>query len=138
MKNEVHVSFCIWDFDDITHDGISDLLKVMPSKVHIKGEKKNPKFNQLASSNGWFLDSPLGIYCEFDEQLDSLLNLMNHNLEGFQTICKKYYCEISVAIYMYFDNGESTPSMHLTKDQIHRLNLLNLEVDFDLYTLPNS
>lgn len=138
MKNEVHVGFGIWDFEDTSHDEITKELKVSPSKIYIKGENKNPKFNQVSKSNGWIIQSPLDIYSSFDEQLNALLNIMLNNKAAFQSVCKRYYCEISVAIYMYFDNGESTPSLYLTKEQINTIDQFNVEVDFDLYCLPNS
>ena len=138
MKNEVHVSFGIWDFEDIAHAEITANLKVTPSKMYVKGERKNPNFNQISTSNAWILNSPLDIYSPFDEQLDELLSIMHHNFEAFESVCKRYYCEIAVAVYIYFDNGESTPALHLSIDQIHRLRQLNVEIDFDLYSLPNS
>jgi hypothetical protein len=138
MKNEVHVGFSIWEFEDISHDMITKELKINPSKIFIKGENNNPKFSQASKRNGWILESPLGIYSSFDEQLNALLDIMLNNKDSFQSICQRYYCEISAAIYIYFDNGESTPSLYLTKEQLNQLSQFNIEVDFDLYCLPNS
>lgn len=46
MKNEIILRFSIWGFDDITHDEISELIGIKPSKVYVKGERKNQFLHQ--------------------------------------------------------------------------------------------
>ena len=36
MKNEVVLDFCIWDYDDITHDDITHLLGIEQIKIILK------------------------------------------------------------------------------------------------------
>ena len=111
-KNEIILRFCIWDFDDVTPDDITLLLGIAPSKVYIKGEKKNPNFSGLAKKNGWIMDSLHDKYCSFEEQMTSLLDVIESRIELFKPLCEKYYCEFSCALYIYIDNEESTPPVH--------------------------
>jgi hypothetical protein len=37
-KNEIWVSLCIWDFEDLTHEQLTELIGISPSKIHIKNQ----------------------------------------------------------------------------------------------------
>ncbi len=138
-KNEISFSFCIWDFNDISHDEISELLGVKPSKVYIKGERKNPKVNALAKKNGWILDPPgCDNYSSFEDQMNSLLDVIESKIEAFRIICKKYYCEFSCGLYIYVDNDESTPWVHLNSRYNNLIRELNIELDVDIILLADS
>ena len=49
MRNEVILSFCIWNFEDVTHDFITKTIGVEQTKVYVKRQRKNPKFAALAN-----------------------------------------------------------------------------------------
>ena len=67
-----------------------------------------------------------------------LLGIINDKRSIFEGFCKKYDCETSCAVFIYFENDESTPSIHLDS-QYHRiLNDLDIAFDVDIYCLPNS
>lgn len=138
MKNKVSLSFCIWNFEDVSHDEITNLLNITPTKIYVKGQKRNVTSNALIKENGWLLNSPLSVYSEFEDQMDSLLALLEPNLDALKLVSKKYYCEFSCAIFIYFNNDESTPSMHLTSQHLKFMNELNIEFDTDLYCLFNE
>lgn len=72
MKNEVVLRFGLFDFDDINHDEITQLLGLQPSKVYIKGQKRNPKNpdSSLIKRNGWLVDAPTEKYSSFEEQME--------------------------------------------------------------------
>ena len=136
-KNEVKLSFCVWGFSDIGHDEVSAILGVNPSKIFVEGERMNPKFTRLAKENGWFIDAPTDRYAPFNEKMDALLDIIESNKEGFESISRKYYCEFSCAIYIYNDE-ESTPSVHLGSRYTSVTKTLNIEFDVDLYCSQNS
>jgi len=58
-KNEIILSFGIFDFNDISHDEISEFLGIQPEKIRVKGEKKNPKNpdSSLITKNIWSMGS---------------------------------------------------------------------------------
>ena len=139
-QNEIYVSFRIWEFENVTHEYITQLVDIQPTSIVVKGDKKNPK-NQdspLKKYNGWFLDSNLAPYGTFDEQMNSLLNVIEPKIAEFKDLCEKYSCEFSCALYLYFDNGESTPSVHLDSRYNKLIKDLNIDFDVDLYVLPNE
>ena len=82
-KNEVILSFSIYDFDDITHDEITKLLDIEPVYVHIKGQKRNPRNPEntaLIKSNSWTMGSPLDKYSSFEDQMNSLLFIIESKM----------------------------------------------------------
>jgi hypothetical protein len=138
MKNEIILRFCIWDFDDISCDEMTQLIGIKPSKIYIKGQKKNAIGSALAERNGWLLDSPLNKYSPFEDQMNSLLDIIESKIDIFRVLDKKYYCEFSCALYIYFDNEESIPWLHLDARYNQLIKELNIEFDVDIYCLPND
>lgn len=138
MKNEIVLSFCIWDFNDISHDEITKVIGVKPSKIYVKGQKRNPDLPGLAKGNGWILESFFNKYAPFDDQMNYLLDILEPKILELKPICEKYYCEFSCGLFIYFDNGESIPSVHLNTRYNSIAHKLNLEFDLDIYCLPNE
>jgi hypothetical protein len=139
MKNEVVLDFCIWEFDDITHEELTHKIGVEPVKVWVKGQPVNPKMPaRLAKKNGWRMSSGLDKYSTFEDQMDSLLTILEGKLDVFKSICDKYYCEFSCALTVYAGNGESTPWVHLNSRYNKLIKELNIEFDLDLYCWPNN
>ncbi|MEO5583678.1 MAG: DUF4279 domain-containing protein [Saprospiraceae bacterium] len=137
MRNEVVLRFCIWGFTEISHDEITLAMGIKPSKIYVKGERKNPKFAALAEDNGWLLEPPCDKYTSFEIQLNSLLKIIQSKFEVIKKYCEKYTCEISCAVFIYYDNQESTPSISLGSEYNKIIRDLNLEFDVDIYCLPN-
>lgn len=140
MQNEVVVSFGIFDFNDISHDDISQKLKIQPDKIYIKGEKRNPKnpMSPLIKKNSWIMGSGLDKYSSFEDQLASLLDIIENKLADFKVLCDRYYCEISCAMFVYADNDEGTPWVHLNTRYNKLIKELNIEFDLDLYIFPSN
>jgi hypothetical protein len=138
MKNEIVLEFCIWGFEDVAPKYITQELGIEPVKVYIKGEKKNPKFAAVAKRNGWRMGSGLDRYASFEDQMKAMLDVIESKIDLFRPFCKKYYCEFSCAIFIRYDNEESTPSVHLDARYNRLIKELNIEFDVDLYCLPNK
>ncbi|MFI5160010.1 MAG: DUF4279 domain-containing protein [Sphingobacteriales bacterium] len=134
-KNEIHLGFCISNFNDITHNEITQMLGIQPSHVRIKGEKKNPRNpdSPLIEVNKWTMASGLDVFTDFDSQLDSILNIIESKIDLFKPLCKKYDCEFSCGLFVYRDNGESTPWVHLNSRYNKLIQELDIEFDVDLY-----
>jgi hypothetical protein len=141
MKNEVVLRFCIWDYNDITHQEITKNLGIEPYKIYVKGQKKNPnnlEGSALVKENGWLMDSTLDHFASFEEQMHAMLDIIESKIDLFRPLCEKYYCEFSCAIFIRYENGESTPSVHLDARYNRLIKELNIEFDVDLYCFPNS
>ena len=136
-SNEVVLRFCIWGFDDITHDEISKALGVNPTKVYIKGQRKHANFSALAKENGWLFEPDYDRYASFQDKLAFLLQFLTPRTEVIKEYCKKYKCEISCGVYIYFENGESTPSIYLNTEYNRIIKELDIAFDVDIICLPN-
>ncbi|HEY9044682.1 MAG TPA: DUF4279 domain-containing protein [Ohtaekwangia sp.] len=131
-KNEIIVRFCIWDFDDISHETITEHIGVSPIRIYVKGERMNEKLPQVAKRNGWLYESPLGKYACFEDQMNSILDILESKTEILNPLCERYYCEFSCALFIY-NNEESTPWVHLNSRYNSLIKRLNIEFDFDIY-----
>lgn len=140
MKNEIYLDFRISGFEDITHDSITKMLGIYPTKVYVKGQRKNPQKTDgvaLFKINTWILNSPLDKYSPFDAHLNALLDILESKIDLLKPFCEKYYCEFSCALFIYYDNEESTPWVHLTSRYNELIKKLKIEFDVDIYCLPN-
>jgi hypothetical protein len=139
-KNEIDLSLVISDFNDITHDEITQLLGIEPTFIRIKGEKKNPKRSDspLIQSNKWAVNSRQDKYANFDEHMTSLLDIIEPKIDALKPICEKYGCEISCGMFVYFGNSESTPWVHMDSRYNNIVRVLNIEFDLDLYVWPTT
>jgi len=140
MNNEIILRFCISDFEDITHDEITKMLGVKPIKEYVKGQKRNPKNpnSPLIKENRWLMEPSINKYASFENQMETLLNIIESKIDIFKPLCEKYYCEISCTLFIYYDNNESTPSIHLDARYNNLIKELDIEFDVDLYVFPNE
>jgi hypothetical protein len=139
-KNRLILTFIIYDFDDLSHDEISQMVGIQPTFARSKGEKKNPgnPDSPLFKNNRWGIDSGIDQHSNFDDHMNALLDIIEPRLDILRSLCSKYYCEISCGMFVYFDNGESTPWVHLDA-RYNRINAaLKMEFDLDLYVLPGN
>ena|ERR1700733_252227 len=138
MQNEVILDFSISGFEDITPEEITERLKINPVKVYIKGQKKNPKFAALAKRNRWIMSSGLDKFSSFESQMKAMLDVIELKIDLFRPFCEKYFCEFACVIIIQYDNGESTPALHLDARYNRLIKELNIEFDVDLYCLFNN
>ncbi|CVK16209.1 protein of unknown function (DUF4279) [Apibacter mensalis] len=137
--NELYFEFIIRGYNDITHEDITRMLNIKPSKIYIKGKPMNPKMKILAKENGWRLNNPLANKSLFEDQLNAMLDLLEPKIEILQMLSKKYGCEyeFSLAIFIY-NRKESTPWVHLTPRYNEFIRQLEVEFDLDLYCPPDD
>lgn len=136
MKHEVYLDFTIADFENLTHDEITQILGINPKKIYVKGSKKTPT-SSVVRRNRWIMGSPLNEFESFEDQMNALLDIIEPKIDLFRPFCNKYNCEFSCAIFLRYENDESIPSIHLNS-RYNKLNReLKIEFDIDLYCLPN-
>lgn len=143
MKNELHLSYLIDGFEDITPEEITALTGVAADIVWIKGQPKLPRLKSVAHSNRWLVKAKYQPTKDFDmecldKQMKYLMDVLNSNKDVFKMLGQKYNCEILCGIYIYTDSKESTPWIHLTKEHNHFLSEYNLEFDVDIILLAEE
>ncbi|MGK6353564.1 DUF4279 domain-containing protein [Parapedobacter sp. DT-150] len=134
-RHEIKLSFCVWGFKDISHDDLTKILDVAPSKIFIEGERMNPKFPRLAKENAWFLDSPAERFADFNEKMGALLDIIESKIDKFEAVCNKYLCEFSCALFIQPKSEESIPWIHFGPRYIEVIRKVKIEFDFDIYCL---
>lgn len=132
IKNEVNLSICIWEFEDVKHDQISKSLQLEPYKIYTKGKRINPKLPKIAKYNGWIYRAASANKGSFEEQMNDILDVLEPKIEILKSYSKKYLCEFSCAIFLH-NNEESTPWIHLDKRYHEFAKKVDIEFDFDIY-----
>lgn len=138
MKNKIVLRLAIWGFEDISHEELSNITGLSPVKIYKKGELKNPNFTALAKENGWLFQSSDDPYLPFEDQMNDMMEVISTKKDVFKNLSKKCDLEISCAVYIYFDNEESTPSIQLSSEHTKLLGDLKITFDIDLYCLSNE
>jgi hypothetical protein len=135
MKNDLSVSFCVWEFNGKSHDEISEVLGIKPTKKFTKGLPIEPKRVSIARFDGWFYEADTNRKLPFEQQINILLDIIEENMDGFKSICSQHKCEISLGLYLYSNIDESTPSIHLTKRYHQVISQLDIALDMDIILL---
>lgn len=140
MRNEIYLDFVVADFEDITHDEISQRLGMNPRKVYVKGAKKHPDSHAetLIKRSRWLIGSSLGKHLTFEEHLNAMLDLLEPKIDLLKPLCEKYNCFFSCAVFIDTDDSVSTPSLYLNWRYNKLTRELKLDFDFDLYCLPQK
>lgn len=134
MENYIELSFCIWGFEDISHDIISKELNLNPSAIHVKGKPISPSYGKIAKENGWIYR----VYNindksnDFNKQLNLLLDILEPRLALLKKYSSLYCCEFSCGIFL-FSKEESTPWIHFDKRYNKFIRETDVEFDFDIY-----
>jgi len=141
MKHQVYLDFTIADFEDISHEEISQELGVEPYKIYAVGQKRNPNSSSptpaLVTKNRWLMKSYLDEYASFENHMNALLDIIEPKINLFKPFCEKYRCEFRCAIYLRYENGESIPSVYLGSRYNRLIRELNIGFDVDIYCFPN-
>lgn len=141
MKNEIFLDFRIVGFEDLTPDKITKIIGINPSKIIVKGEKRNPQKTDskaIYKNNVWIVHSGLDKYHSFEQQMNALLDKLEPKIDLLKPLCQKYYSEFSCGLFLYYPSEESTPWVHLNSRYNKIIKELNTEFDIDLYTLPRD
>ena len=119
----------------LSFNELSALTKLKPTGGWDKGEKK--KFGNSAYKFASLTFEPNPEADEFDDKIKKLLDFLEQDKEGINTLVDKANGYIQVATS--FHNGNTMlGGYHLDKNIIKRLGLLNLEIDFDIYADGNK
>jgi hypothetical protein len=65
--------------------------------------------------------------------LEDIITVLQSKRNILEIFSKKYLCEFSCAVFIYYENEESRPSIHLGKRYNNFIAGLEIEFDLDLY-----
>lgn len=136
MLNEIWLEFCVYDFDDISHEELSAILDLEPTRIFIKGQpKRNLPNAPLWKGNCWRYKASEDVFMPFEDQMTLMLNVIEQRKEAFRTVSNRYACEFSLGLYIYTNTEESTPSVHFDQRYLQVMSGLNVEFDVDIILL---
>lgn len=130
--DESHVYFGVFDFEE-DFSVITESLGLAPSESWRKGDPSPQK--SIRTHTRWSLRSPSAATASFEEQIRTLLSLLETRATQVRDIAQRF--EAGICCYAYY-HQEYNPEVHLPSDLIQRLGALSLSVDFDLYFLPRD
>jgi hypothetical protein len=136
MKKSIGITLGVWEFDDISHQFITDGLGIEPTLVHVKGERIIPRFERLAEWNSWLYRTPGYEVEDFDKQMSDILELVVKNSDFIMQHLNRYNLELSCCLTVNASSPESNPWVHISKEQSRILADHNLNFDVDMYVLP--
>ena len=136
MRHKIYLNFSISDYYDITGEDISKILGMDPFLIFVKGQKRpgiNMPEKPVARMNRWIMPSPLDEYALFEDQLNATLDIIEPKIHLFKPLCEKYRCEFACALYLYYNNEKSAPSIYLGERYNKLTKELKVAFDFDIY-----
>lgn len=137
-KHRISVDLRIVDLK-VNPSIITDKLGIVPTKTWVKGQRVSEKISRAHDSNGWLFSPDVPQEIEFEELMRHLMDIFESKKETLKEISESAYIELSIALYLYYDNDEdSIPWIHFTKPEMDMLNAIGAEVDFDIYVLPSE
>lgn len=128
MKNEINVSFCICEFNDITHEEISKELGLIPCDIFSDNKTLSKKYESK-----WIYGTPYGNMGNFDEQMGNVLDALEPKVSLLQKFAKKYICKFRIVIFLR-NREESTPWVYLDKRYNAFIKQLDITLDIEVYT----
>ena len=127
-RRDTYAYFWVQGFDCAPEE-ISQRLGLSPTEVRLAGGTVAD--NRKRQSSRWHLYSSLP---RGDEVLDAhvvaLLDVLVPHRDAIRLISQQYETGINCVGYHY----SAHPSFHFSRETIQRLGLLELPVDFDLYS----
>ena len=113
------------------HVDISSLLNMQPTGIWCVGEVIRLGSLMKHKENGWYLKSNLNKAALLEDHIQSLLGKLKSAEQQFKMLGENYHMALSCSIYFYDD----MPDIHMSRDIIKALALINCEFDLDLYQL---
>jgi len=127
-QNEVKVYFLITS-PNLLPEEITNKLKIIPSKIFRRGEKRTSKSTLLHKENGW----KLSIEANNIIHINILLKELIKELQPSKEIIKSLNAEKAFEIVIYIYN--QMPSISYDKSIISFLNYIEAELEHDIYCL---
>lgn len=129
-KNKVMVEFRIQS-NDVNYEKITELLNIIPDIYWNSGDKiKNTK--KLREYSTWGLCTEYEESYDINVQLKKIIEKIAKVKTQLIELCKNYEVNYIFEIIIKIKES-SSPAIYFDKDIIEFCNLINAEIDVDLY-----
>lgn len=118
--------------DNLSLQKLTGLTKLTFTRGRNKGDRKNPNGREDVVWKQSAIDfEPNPEVDEFEDKLTKLLDFLEHDKEGVESLVNR--ADGYIQVYSSFHNGNTLiGGHHITLDHIKRMSKLNLEIDFDI------
>ncbi len=145
MTYEVRLRLIVWN----ARAGVMSAGDVMqalaleaPSRAWLYGERLDNRSKRTHKNDGIMYRISRTFNSDPVVEVERLLDHLDAQSEDARSILLENRGEVSLAIRIYhsYDEDEPmvTPPLHLSREQIERLNHYGLDLDVDLYVLEES
>jgi Domain of unknown function (DUF4279) len=111
---------------------ITESLAIQPTRCHEKGDpisKRNAQ-SLVRQESLWILESGLSKSLPIEEHLDQIADLIEQKVNALKSIA----LQSTVSIFCGFFLKTSQGGFFLSPELLRKLNLLSVEIIFDLYS----
>jgi len=132
FKNtHAYIVFCI-TAENFEPNEITQLLQITPSYTHKKGDKGKYSGKELQCAS-WEIHTKSEEVYDLGIQLDELLQMLKDKSEVLSEIKKIYLeCSFKFSVVVYTRNG-FLPGIYLNRSQLELINLIQAEIEYDVY-----
>ena len=134
VENDNCIYFTAYS-DSMNFNQLAALTKLQTTGGWNIGDKRRPG-GTIERKNSKIAFEPNPEPDNFEDKLKKLLDFLEQDREGVEALVEKADAYIQVAIEFHNGNG-MLGGPHLDRKSIRRMNVLNLEINFDLYASGN-
>ncbi len=129
-KTTVAVFFSIYG-DSFDLNYVTKVLEINPTETTIKGNTPENK-TRASVETSWSIGIEETISYDINEQLSTLIHLLNNKKSELLIIRKNFNVKISFLILVKVRNNE-TPAMYFDENTLEFINYIKATIDIDLY-----
>jgi ribosomal protein L19 len=115
---------------------ITESLNIQPTRCHEKGDlisKRNPQ-SPVRQESLWILESDLSKLLPMEEHLDQITDLIEQKVDVLRSIASQSTIDVFCGVFLKTSQG----GFLLSPELLRKLNLLSVEIIFDLYSSHND
>jgi hypothetical protein len=127
-EDEIAVYFGVFEFGQ-DPQVVTTLMRRDPTRAWRKGEPYGER-GGIRTHSRWELRSPSVSTAPLEEQLDSLLSILEQSPAEVRSVAAQFEASICCAAKYWVSFN---PGIHLSSATISRASALALSIDFDLY-----
>jgi len=132
-EDQIRVYFGVFKFGQDPQI-VTDLMGREPTVAWCKGEPYG-EHGGVRTHSRWELRSPAPPTGPVEDQLNSLLELLEASAEQVRSVASEFEAGICCAAKYW---ASFNPGIHLSVDALSRTSALGLSIDFDLYFLSQG
>jgi len=115
--------------EELHPDQVEALLVLKPTRVHLRGQPRNPRREDRWPESLWYLESPLRDELDMVKHLQWLLDSLEPKREILGLLSKKFRVDVFCGFFFFFGQG----GFVLDAAILERLAGLRVPLVLDLY-----